>query len=180
MLTFIIVIHLMIVLAMCGLVLLQKSEGGGLGIGVGGGGGFMSSRGTTNVLTRSTAILAACFFATSLLLSVIAGWNRNPASILRAARAPVRRRARRRPRRPGGSLLDQLKGGASALRAAGAAVEVRRPSEGRATGPSTLWAAMQAANGEFQKRLMKSEANGLCGQEKQRQRWTLCGQSTGR
>ena len=78
--TFIIVIHLMIVLAMCGLVLLQKSEGGGLGIGS--SGGFMSTRGTTNVLTRSTAILAACFFATSLLLSVLAGWSRNPTSIL--------------------------------------------------------------------------------------------------
>jgi len=89
MLTFIIVIHLMIVLAMCGLVLLQKSEGGGLGIGS--TGGFMTSRGTTNVLSRSTAILAACFFATSLLLSVIAGWNRNPGSILQSApgSAPV-------------------------------------------------------------------------------------------
>ena len=79
--TFLIVIHLMIVLAMCGLVLLQKSEGGGLGIGS--SGGFMSSRGTTNVLSRGTAILAACFFVTSLLLSVLAGWNRNPASILK-------------------------------------------------------------------------------------------------
>ena len=49
----------------------------------------MSSRGTTNVLTRSTAILAACFFATSLLLSVIAGWNRNPGSILQRPGAPV-------------------------------------------------------------------------------------------
>jgi preprotein translocase subunit SecG len=108
MLTFIIVIHLMIVLAMCGLVLLQKSEGGGLGIGGGGGGGFMSSRGTTNVLSRSTAILAACFFATSLLLSVIAGWNRNPSSILNqpgqtTPGAPA-------PKAPGGNLLEQLKG----------------------------------------------------------------------
>jgi preprotein translocase subunit SecG len=85
--TFLIVIHLMIVLALCGLVLLQKSEGGGLGIGS--SGGFMSSRGTTNVLSRSTAILAACFFATSLLLSVLAGWNRNPTSILRSGPAPV-------------------------------------------------------------------------------------------
>ena len=108
MLTFIIVIHLMIVLAMCGLVLLQKSEGGGLGIGSGGGGGFMSSRGTTNVLTRSTAILAACFFATSLLLSVIAGWNRNPGSILQRPGAPVSTPGAPAPKRPGG-LLDQLK-----------------------------------------------------------------------
>jgi len=107
MLTFIIVIHLMIVLAMCGLVLLQKSEGGGLGIGSGGGGGFMSSRGTTNVLTRSTAVLAACFFATSLLLSVIAGWNRNPGSILQRPGAPVSTPGAPAPK---GGLLDQLKG----------------------------------------------------------------------
>jgi preprotein translocase subunit SecG len=109
MLTFIIVIHLMIVLAMCGLVLLQKSEGGGLGIGS--GGGFMTSRGTTNVLTRSTAILAACFFVTSLLLSVIAGWNRNPGSILRTpGSAPVSTPGAPATPLPGGNLLDQLKG----------------------------------------------------------------------
>jgi preprotein translocase subunit SecG len=110
MLTFIIVIHLMIVLAMCGLVLLQKSEGGGLGMGSGGG-GFMSSRGSTNVLSRSTAILAACFFATSLLLSVIAGWNRNPGSILRTpGSAPISTPGAPAPKAPGGNLLDQLKG----------------------------------------------------------------------
>jgi preprotein translocase subunit SecG len=110
MLTFIIVIHLMIVLAMCGLVLLQKSEGGGLGMGSSGGGGFMSSRGTTNVLTRSTAILAACFFATSLLLSVIAGWSRNPASIVRTpGSAPISTPGAPAPKAPGGNLLDQLK-----------------------------------------------------------------------
>jgi preprotein translocase subunit SecG len=107
MLTFIIVIHLMIVLALCGLVLLQKSEGGGLGMGSGGG-GFMSSRGSTNVLSRGTAILAACFFATSLLLSVIAGWNRNPGSILRTpGSAPVSTPG---APAPGGNLLDNLKG----------------------------------------------------------------------
>jgi preprotein translocase subunit SecG len=108
MLTFIIVIHLMIVLAMCGLVLLQKSEGGGLGIGS--TGGFMTSRGTTNVLTRSTAILAACFFATSLLLSVIAGWNRNPGSILGTGAPPPSAPGAPAPKAPGGNLLDQLKG----------------------------------------------------------------------
>ena len=48
--TVIIVIHLMIVLVMIGAVLLQKSEGGGLGMG--GGAGFMSSRGTANLLTN--------------------------------------------------------------------------------------------------------------------------------
>src|SRR6266567_2493284 len=78
--TVIIVIHLMVVLALIGVVLLQKSEGGGLGIGS--TGGFLSSRGTANVLTRTTAYLAIAFFATSLLLSWIASFDRKPTSIL--------------------------------------------------------------------------------------------------
>lgn len=81
--TVVIVVHLMVVLAMIGVVLLQKSEGGGLGMGGGGGGGgFLSSRGTANVLTRATAIFAALFFATSLILSILAGVDRRPSSIL--------------------------------------------------------------------------------------------------
>ena len=87
--TFVIVIHLMVVLAMIGVVLLQKSEGGGLGMGGGGGGGFLSSRGTANVLTRATAILAAVFFATSLILSILAGFSRNPSTILHNTSAPA-------------------------------------------------------------------------------------------
>lgn len=78
--TVLIVVHLMIVLAMVGLVLLQRSEGGGLGMG--GGGGFMTTRGSTNMLTRTTAVLAAAFFATSLVLSILAGMDRKPTSIL--------------------------------------------------------------------------------------------------
>lgn len=78
--TVIIVIHLMVVTAMIGVVLLQKSEGGGLGIG--GGGGFLTSRGTSNVLTKTTAGLAATFFFTSMLLSWIAGHDRRPSTIL--------------------------------------------------------------------------------------------------
>jgi preprotein translocase subunit SecG len=78
--TVVIVIHLMIVVVLIGAVLLQKSEGGGLGMG--GGAGFMSSRGTANLLTRTTAVLAVGFFATSLLLSWIASLDRKPTSIL--------------------------------------------------------------------------------------------------
>lgn len=78
--TVIIVVHLMIVVVLIGAVLLQKSEGGGLGMG--GGAGFMSSRGTANLLTRTTAILAVGFFATSLLLSWLAGLERKPTSII--------------------------------------------------------------------------------------------------
>jgi preprotein translocase subunit SecG len=108
----IIVIHLMLVIALIGVVLLQRSEGGGLGIG--GGGGFMTSRGTANVLTRATAILAGLFFITSLILSILAGANRQPTSILQggqsAPSAPVPGSA---PPLGGenGGLLKQLQGG---------------------------------------------------------------------
>ncbi|MDQ8728785.1 preprotein translocase subunit SecG [Bradyrhizobium sp. LHD-71] len=80
--TVIIVIHLMIVAALIGVVLLQRSEGGGLGMGSGGGSGFMTGRGTANLLTRTTAFLAVGFFLTSLFLSWLAGLDRKPTSIL--------------------------------------------------------------------------------------------------
>lgn len=85
--TVVIVIHLMVVLALVLVVLLQRSEGGALGIGGGGGGGLMSSRGTANVLTRATAVLAVAFFATSLTLSLIAQNEDSPSSILDASPA---------------------------------------------------------------------------------------------
>ncbi len=78
--TVIIVIHLMIVVALVGAVLLQRSEGGGLGIG--GGSGFMTARGASNALTRTTAILAAAFFATSLALSLLARYSAKPIDVL--------------------------------------------------------------------------------------------------
>ena len=92
--TVVIVVHLLIVLTMIGLVLVQKSEGGGLGMG--GGGGFMSTRGTANLLSRSTAYLAGAFFVTSLLLSWMAGHNRAPTSIINtgAPAGPTRARPR--------------------------------------------------------------------------------------
>lgn len=78
--TVIIVIHLMVVLALVGVVLLQRSEGGGLGIG--GGSGFMTARGAANALTRTTAILAAAFFATSLTLTLLARYGEKSTDIL--------------------------------------------------------------------------------------------------
>jgi preprotein translocase subunit SecG len=107
---FVIVVHLMIVLAMIGFVLLQKSEGGGLGIGS--TGGFLSSRGTSNVLSRTTALLAAGFFTTSLILSVLAGLHRSPGSILQppAASGPeAPASGNQTPSSGGGGLLDQLR-----------------------------------------------------------------------
>lgn len=81
--TVLIVLHLIIVIALVGVVLLQRSEGGGLGLGGGGAGvsGFMTGRGQANFLTRLTAILAGAFFLTSILLSVLATQGRQQRSI---------------------------------------------------------------------------------------------------
>src|SRR5262249_34706115 len=97
-----------VVVAMIGIVLLQRSEGGGLGMG-GGGGGFLTSRGTSNVLTKTTAGLAAVFFATSLVLSILAGWEREPHSIIEGG-APAAAGAPTAPLGSGsGGLLDTLR-----------------------------------------------------------------------
>ncbi len=81
--TILLVIHLLIALALVGVVLLQRSEGGALG-GLGGTtmGGMMSGRGTANLLTRTTAVLAAGFMTMSLVLAILASGSRAPTSIL--------------------------------------------------------------------------------------------------
>jgi preprotein translocase subunit SecG len=105
MLSVIIVIHLMIVLALIGVVLLQKSEGGGL---VSSTSGFMTGRGTANVLSRTTAFLAAGFFLTSLALSWLAGIDRKPESILPSG---ANQETPGQPPASGGGVLDLLKKG---------------------------------------------------------------------
>jgi preprotein translocase subunit SecG len=76
----------------------------------------MTSRGSANVLSRATAILAGSFFVTSLVLSILAGFDRKPTSIINTGRpaggAPAPAGA---PQPPlgggqGGGLLDQLRG----------------------------------------------------------------------
>lgn len=114
MLSVVIAIHLMLVLAMIGVVLLQKSEGGGL---VSSTSGFMTGRGTANVLTRTTALLAAGFFLTSLALSLLAAHNREPVSLIPGG-APAQQApgpSAPLPTTPlntgSGGLLNQLGGG---------------------------------------------------------------------
>ena len=85
--SFLLIIHLILALTMIGAVLLQRSEGGALGIG-GGGGGLMSGRGTANLLTRVTAVLAALFMLSSLLLSILAANTSGPRSIIEGVPAP--------------------------------------------------------------------------------------------
>ena len=70
--TVLLIIHLFVTIALIGVVLIQRSEGGGLGIGSSQGmGSFMGGRGTANLLTRTTAILGAAFFVLSLALALL-------------------------------------------------------------------------------------------------------------
>jgi len=104
--TVIIVIHLMVVIALVIAVLLQRSEGGALGIG--GGGGFMTGRGQANALTRATAILGAIFFATSMILTVMASWGTKQKSIFDAPAGQSAPAGQTSPAK-GGNVLDELK-----------------------------------------------------------------------
>ncbi|WP_333795129.1 preprotein translocase subunit SecG [Hyphomicrobium sp.] len=88
MITVLLVIHIMVAAALVAVVLWQRSEGGALGIGGSGGGagGFLTGRGTANLLTRTTAVLAACFFLTSILLTIA---SKRPGPVGSAFDAPV-------------------------------------------------------------------------------------------
>ena len=79
--TFILVVHTLIAIALCAVILLQRSEGGGLGIGGGNAGGLMTARGAADLLTRSTTVLAALFITTSIVLAVLAAGHGKARSI---------------------------------------------------------------------------------------------------
>ncbi|HRY06824.1 MAG TPA: preprotein translocase subunit SecG [Hyphomicrobiaceae bacterium] len=116
--TVILVIHLMIAAALVGVVLMQKSEGGALGMGSGGGagGGFLTGRGTANLLTRTTAALALAFFTTSIMLTLMANQRTSAPSLLDSTRpaagtsAPADGKPAEAPAGRGG-ILDKLQGG---------------------------------------------------------------------
>lgn len=108
--TVVIVIHLLIVLALVGVVLVQRSEGGGLGIG--GGSGLMTARGAANVLTRATAILATGFFITSLALGIMSRYGESPTDILNRIPATTGSQPAGQQPPASGGILNQL-GGAS-------------------------------------------------------------------
>ena len=81
--TLVLTIHILIAVTLVAVILLQRSEGGGLGIGgSSSGGGFMTARGTANLMTRTTTLLAIGFFATTVVLAILAGYSNEPASIV--------------------------------------------------------------------------------------------------
>ncbi|KXF77352.1 preprotein translocase subunit SecG [Paramesorhizobium deserti] len=129
--TVLIVVHLLIVLALVGVVLIQRSEGGGLGIG--GGSGFMTARGAANALTRTTAILAAAFFATSIALTILARYGERPTDILNRIPAATGTQTQT----PGsGGVLNQLGGSSSQKPPAETAPAETTPQQPEQTAPA--------------------------------------------
>lgn len=100
----ILVVHLLLALLLVGVVLLQRSEGGlgGLGgSGPGGGmGGLIGGRTAANLLTRATGVLAGSFFATSIVLAILAGANTGPVSIIQEAPSATQQPVPTRPHQP--------------------------------------------------------------------------------
>ncbi len=86
--TILLVILIIIAVVMIGIILIQRSEGGALGIGGGGPGALFSARGSANLLTRVTAVLAALFMVLSLVLAVIAGGGDGGSVLDRVEDAP--------------------------------------------------------------------------------------------
>jgi preprotein translocase subunit SecG len=70
------VLIIVICIAMVGVILLQKSEGGALGMSGGGPGNFMTARGAGDLLTRTTQVLGALFFLLCLVMTMLSGHNR--------------------------------------------------------------------------------------------------------
>jgi len=94
MLTVLLVIHVLVTIALIGIVLVQKSEGGALGIGGSGGsgggmGGFMTGRDQANLLTRTTAILATLFMGLSLAIAFVTNNGTDRGSILDSVETPA-------------------------------------------------------------------------------------------
>lgn len=79
-LNILLVIEIIVAFFLVVVVLLQRSEGGGLVSG--GGNAMMSVRGSADLLTRTTWILATIFFVLGLLLTVVAGRERGSASVV--------------------------------------------------------------------------------------------------
>ena len=73
-------LNIIVCLALIGVVLLQRSEGGALGMG-GGPTGFMSAPGAGDLLTRATWILFSCFLVLSLALTLLSGRNAASSSV---------------------------------------------------------------------------------------------------
>jgi preprotein translocase subunit SecG len=96
-----IVLHVLMALAIIGLVLLQHGKGADMGSGFGGGasGSLFGATGSANFLSRTTAVLAAIFFVSSLALAYFATQRPQEAGSV-VDRAPAAQQKKAEPSKP--------------------------------------------------------------------------------
>ena len=80
MFAFLLIVQSLVAVSLCGVILMQRSEGGGLGVG-GSSSGFMTARGAADFLTRSTSVLGGLFIVLSIVMAAFAGVSRKPPTI---------------------------------------------------------------------------------------------------
>ena len=103
MFTFLLVLQTVVAVALCTVILLQRSEGGGLGVG-GSSSGFMTARGAADFLTRATAWLGGAFVLLCIALAAIAGTRDDGLSVdASIANQPIQREAPASPLDPAAS-----------------------------------------------------------------------------
>jgi preprotein translocase subunit SecG len=102
MFAFLLIVQSLVAIALVGVILMQRSEGGGLGVG-GSSSGFMTARGAADFLTRSTAILGGAFIILSIVMAAIAGATREPTKIdtsLAGKTVPLQQQQKQQPVSP--------------------------------------------------------------------------------
>jgi preprotein translocase subunit SecG len=92
-------LHVLVAIAIIGLVLLQHGKGADMGSGFGGGasGSLFGATGSANFLSRTTAVLAAIFFASSLALAYFAAQRPREAGSVTDRAAPVQQQKKAEP-----------------------------------------------------------------------------------
>jgi preprotein translocase subunit SecG len=82
--SFLLVIHLVVAVVVCGLVLLQHGKGADMGAAFGSGssGSLFGAAGSANFLSRTTAVLAALFFVSSLGLTYLGSMHTTPKDVM--------------------------------------------------------------------------------------------------
>lgn len=153
MITILLVLQVFVTLALIGIVLIQRSEGGGLGLGTSQGmGGFMTGRGTANLLTRTTAVLAAAFMGISLTLALLykhSTEGSGSAAILNTPPAAVSTKAPAKSK-PAGAGLPAVPGGpgASGGSANGGNVEINLPQRPAEAGVGAAQSSSPPSGGQ--------------------------------
>ena len=115
----ILIVHLLVALAIIGLIMLQQGKGADMGASFGAGASqtLFGSSGSGNVLTRATAWLVALFFASSFSLALLA--NQKSSGVLRRPGPGNTGSGRGRCTRPGAGVAGDRGGSASGSGSAG-------------------------------------------------------------